>query len=477
MTLAAPLALALLALAVPIVWAYLRRPPPPPRTVSSLMLYRRMGIGAPPRKVRLRRLLSLVLVLTALVALAVGLAAGTRSGGRALIVLDDSASMGGGDRWELAQEHLDSWLSRHPGAEVGLIGAAPLRQHADFTTDHAHLREVAAALTPAGEGQPAEDLVGAWCPMPVVLLSDSILAPEGCEVERPDLGELGENAGITLFTAGSVDALGQTEVHVGVQATTPGPVELAFDVDGQDLGRETIDAPGARLFRVALPEGEVLTARILAEDGLAADDVVRAPLGEGRRVRVAIDDPDGFVATALRAHPRVDLSTGEGPIDLAVLTTDTEVDAPLVVTFGVGGAPVARPHITDTDDHDPLLEYVDLTDLRVASARTLGEGRVIVDSDQGPLVTRSPGRIAFAFHVEDSDLGLRVAFANLVANIVDEAVPPEEPGQGEGVLSPAETLSASLPAEGSPLPGGLDPWPIAGMLALAALLVEWRVER
>jgi len=506
-----PEALALVVLAVPVVLAYLLRRRLQRRVVSSVLLYRALSRErvASRRLEWPRHLLSLLAILGALAAVVVALSRRPEAGSTTwAVLLDSSASMGAllesGEqtRMEAALDELEGFLRSRPEDRVALISTSPARLQVGATGDPAQVLAVARALVPAGPGENelALQVVSSLCeraepPTLLVLSHDIDPTGLGCPVHRGRLGPVGVNVGITALLVREADALGLAEIYLAVEGDRPGPARVELSVDGEVVQTVTM-AGGERLLQLALPEGEVVSARLLGRDALAADDRAEASIRRGQRVRVALftDRPDGFLASALGAHPRVDRAESGTEVDLLVL--DGVVPEPMptarrVVALGIDptalglspGPRVRRPEVSRWEGEDPLLRYVDLEGLHIERSWVVSEpsgGLALVVSGAGPLSVRAPWRgrelAYFGFGTHESDLGLSIAFAHLVANLVEWAAPgPVDPGapSSDGLLSPDETSPEELPGAGLPAAGAQLGWWSLALVALVLLVAEW----
>lgn len=491
---ATPWALALAALALPIIAAYFHRKRKTPLSVPSAILFRVIAGQATPSRRALakpRHLLSLLLLLLALAGLVAALVDLRRDDEQPrnyIVVLDTSASMGaiarGDDRTRLAQavERLEEAVDRLGQQDrVALVTAADRATvRVGLTEDHARVVEVARAQEPAGtsEGSPAAlRIADAMCRANdhagVVLISDGVgvSAPSTrCAIEHVPVGRLGPNVGISALSVREADALGLAEIYLAVTSDLDEPtskVEVELSLDDQLREVVPLDLPAEgevkRLLRVPLPPGKRVTARLrgLDDDVLAADDVAWAPRRIGGRVRTLLVTATrlSFTAEALRLHPRVDLSvigphdqTPAEAFDLVVLEAERDAAALPTTTHVVAlGAPAgslgfaAEPELADKAEivrwsfDDPLFRFVSFDEVQVpkASILVVGEGQTsLIDSDQGPLAVagnvEGQARIAFGFLPHESDFVLRVGFVNLVANLVEWAAPPQvTPEDGE----------------------------------------------
>lgn len=541
MTPTLPFAFVALALAIPVVAAYLHRRRRLDKTVPSVILLRIIaGASRPTRRAwsRPRHLVSLALVLLALIGLVVALADLRDEADKPrdfVVVLDTSASMAATDgttRLEHAIEAVQGALeSLHPGDRVALVttGGQTLVR-IGLTEDHAKVFELAQTAEAGGTSQGAARairLADAICSAgregSIVLVSDRVgvdVPATTCPIEHVSVGRDGPNAGIVALSVREADALGLSEVHVGVASRLgrEQPLELTLKVDDAVVDVVSIDVPAAgdveKLHRVPLPPGERVTASIshAREDVLALDDTASVARHGGERISVLLVAQTrlSFTAEALRLHPRVDLRL-IGPqdaigtdehFDLVVLEADYQAGpiplAPKLVALGttaskLGVTPrgdVEAPEILRWSFDHPLFRFVDLQGLDVPKTQTLSpttEQTSLIDTEQGSLALAGQwdGRemvyVGFAPH--HSDLVLRVGFVNFVANLVEWAAPtlPEQDDGRSGVLSAIETNVAPpgpLPGAaatrfaGSAL-GGAPLWTYLAIAAFFALCLEW----
>ncbi|MBL4689222.1 MAG: VWA domain-containing protein, partial [Nannocystaceae bacterium] len=481
---AQPLAIALAALALPLIAAYLHRRRRTPKTVPSAMLFRIIAGPQTPTSramAKPRHLLSLLLVLLALAGLIAALADLEREGEQPrayVVVLDTSTSMGTRSvsddrtRLEIGVEHLALSLSRlGPQDRVALVTTgADTQVRIGFTEDHAHLLEVARTLVPSGTSDAsvsalriADAMCRATQDAAIVLISDGVgvRAPSThCPIEHVAVGRVGPNVGISALSVREADALGLAEVYLAVTADrdAEGQVDVAIELDGHLMDVVSIDVPASgeakKLHRIALPPGRRVSARLdnVVADTLAADNIAWTPRRIGGRVRVLLISTTrlSFTAVALRLHPRVDL-TVIGPFDtvpdpsydLIILEAPRAAselpEGAHILTLGldavdfgvVSSGAVQDPEIVRWDFDSPLFRSVTFDRIQLPVSRVFqpAEGQTaIVDSAAGTIAvaTQWEGRevIAFGFSPHASDFVLRVGFVNLVANAVEWATPP-----------------------------------------------------
>ncbi len=490
MNLAQPLALALAALALPVVVAYFHRRRKTPLEVPSAILFRVIAGQATPASramARPRHLLSLLMLLLALAGLVIALADLQRDDEQPrnyIVVLDTSASMGttalGDDqtRLEHAVERLEEAVGKLGQQDrVALITASDRATvRVGPSEDHGRVLEVAREQAPAGtsEGTPAAlRIADAMCRAnehaAVVLLSDGVgvSAPSTrCPIEHVAVGRKGPNVGISALSVREADTLGLAEIYLAVTADLEAPreaeVELLLDDKLTEVVPLDLPAEGEvkRLLRVPLLPGRRVTARLRSsgDDVLPADDVAWAPRRLGGRIQTLLitETRLSFTAEALRLHPRVDLSvigphdqTPSERFDLVLLEAPRPAaalpSARHVVTLGVPAAElgfaskaeVEGPEIVRWSFDNPLFRFVSFDEVQVPKATILevAAGQTaLIDSDQGPLAVASSGpeqdRIAFGFLPHETDFVLRVGFVNLVANLVEWAAPVRPAQQG-----------------------------------------------
>jgi hypothetical protein len=159
------------------------------------------------------------------------------------------------------------------------------------------------------------------------------------------------------------------------------------------------------------------------------------------------------------------------------------------------GAEAKDKAIIRWDFDAPMFRYVDLRDLIIQRTNVVSGGRSIAESGSGSLISRAiwprvepggPGPtggadrelIVTGFSVDDTDLTLRAAFPNLVANFVDWSAPVSKTEPPRGVLSVAETQNQprALPGSAVAVPSRWTdaPWlaRLAVLIALALLVLE-----
>jgi hypothetical protein len=539
-----PLALALLGLSLPLIAAYFHRRRRTPLRVPSAILFRIMaGPSSPTSRAmaKPRHLLSLLLVLAALVGLAVAIADPRRDGEQPrsyIVVLDTSASMGvietgeESTRLQRAVDKLEQTAARlGPQDRLALITTgAQTTVRVGLTEDHPAVVAVARQLQPDGSSQAAAGalrIADAMCKAnddaAIILLSDGVgvSAPSThCAIEHVPIGRLGANVGITGFSVREADALGLAEVYVAVTADRleAGEIEVALELDGKLIDVVPIDVPASgeakRVHRIPMPPGRTVVARLdkVGEDVLADDDTAQVPRRVGGRVRTLLVSTSrlSFTAEALRLHPRVDLTVvgphdeiPEPSYDLLVLETPRPAPelpvAPHVLAFGTAATELGLrergvaelPEIVRWTFDDALFRFVSFDEIGLPESATYEPDEAftsLVDSDKGPIAVR--GRIddrevvAFGFLPHASDFVLRVGFVNLIANIVEWAVPPLSaedtdelprvmPSTEARVTPPPQITGTTRGDFSGPVRTKLPLWRLLLWIALGVIALEW----
>lgn len=496
---------ALAALSIPLIIAFLNRRRVLRRTVPSHLLLRQLQSDRPSRRHFSvpQQWLALLLCLLALVAVVLASTDPVLEGEEpqtTVLVIDTSASMAAvepgerGSRLDRGLEKVQETLSGISGrdrvavVELGADTHLALRPTQDREALATALGRLDARGVPSQRDAAFTMAEGICTASPrgrILLVTDGAnltVPPLACPVELVQVGDEASNVAITAFTAREVDGLGDVEVWLEVTNASAEDRTLNVDLLADDALAEVIPlsaAAGARvgrLIRLERVHGQHLEARLAGVDGdaLQQDDRAHAWLDRGAQTRVLLvtDKPTGFTSEAFGLHPKARLTVvapdaldpRSGPWDLLVLEAPT-ADAALpraahVMALGraavaAGATEVERPRVVWWSFDHALFRYVDLDRIEIEAAYDLGaeEGDVtLVRGDKtGSLVTlrQRDGRpwLLFGFVPERSDLVLRVAFANLVANVVDWAVGPGgastvamQPGQRVPNAAPGTTL-------------------------------------
>jgi hypothetical protein len=528
MTFAHPWAIPLALLGVPVIAAYLHRLHQRRRTIASAILVRAIKDARPASqksRSKLRHRLSLLMMLLALLGALLALAGprgSSQHGARVIVVLDRSASMGtledGASRLSRAAETAKAVVERmSDDDEVALVTAggepaievAPTRHHADV------LAAIDAVVRRGAQGSNRDDalafsLADGLCRdaerTTIVIASDGgvTVPPTKCKLQALPIGREMPNAGITGLAVHAVDGMGTYDVHLEVAATSPRHLEVTLTADGAIVDVIALEIgpslEAERTVKESVDRGHLLVATIAGGDSLPLDDRAEAPLASDGPVSVLLitTKPNSLVAEALRVHPRVALDIS-GPVtdarmpphDLIILEDSLHGPLPRathVVSLGIPFGPFdlgddATDHsIVRWDYEAPYFRYVDLRDLIILGAHVVKGGHSIADTGSGPMIAMATWggyeAIMTGFSVDQTDLTLRAAFPNLVANFVDWSAPNSKTEPPRGVLAVAETQNAprALPGSAIATPSRWTdaPWlaRLAVLIALALLVLE-----
>jgi hypothetical protein len=519
--------LPLAALAAPVVMAYLHRLHRQRRAIASTILVRAIRDARPASnksRSKLRHRLSLAMMLIALIASLIALVGprgSSQHGARVIVALDRSASMGThegqADRLAAAGAAAKDVVERmSDDDEVALVTAggapaievAPTRHHTDV------LAAIDAVVRRGATGDNRDDalafrLADGLCRdaerTTIVIASDGgvTVPPTRCKLQAVQVGHAGNNAGIAGLAAHAVDGMGTYDIHLAVAATSPRHLEVTLTADGAivDVIAMEIGPSGQaeRTVRESVDRGHLLVATIPAGDTLLLDDRAEAPLTSDGPVSVLLvtTKPQSLVAEALRVHPRVALDIAAPgtlpatPHDLIIVESDPKGALPPashVVSLGVSLGPLALGDdakdkaIIRWDFDAPMFRYVDMRDLIIQRSNVVTGGRSVAESGSGSLISMATWDrrelIVTGFSVDDTDLTLRAAFPNLVANFVDWSAPASKAEPPRGVLSIAETQNQprALPGAAVATPSRWTdaPWlaRLAVLIALALLVLE-----
>lgn len=501
-----PAALALIALAIPIVIFYMLRLRREELSVSSSLLWRRVlqdrTANAPWQ--RLRRNLLLLLQLLLLLLLVLGLARPfvfTRPtvAGNLVLVVDGSASMqtidetGGESRFARAKTEADDLIDGMVSeGRATLVWAGPqaltvVQASGDRAALHAAVRGLAASNGRAAMGE-AVTLAGASARQlgdaTVVLISDGSLEGAGdlpavpAEARYINVGKSARNLAITSLSLR--DASDGPQLFAGLynSGESQAAALLSISVDGQLRdSRKVSFAGGAEqdLTIGGLPlDARIVEARLVADDAsadlLSADNVAWAlsPHLSSQNV-LLVTEGNSFIEKALNLVPGVRLSktvpAQYAPSDgfgLTVLDATMPQELPVgnLLVFAPPNSallPVSGtlqyPAIGQVDVNDPLLKFVDLSGVHIAVAQRIVTPpwvRVLVRTTAGdPLILagETGGRrvVALAFDLHQTDLPLQVAFPILVSNLVEWLQP-------QNTVNAPPTLGAGDPISINALP-------------------------
>lgn len=475
-----PVALGLLALAVPIVLFYMLRLRRQDVEVSSSFLWRRalQDRTANMPWNRLRRNLLLLLQLLLLLLLVLSLArpffeAATVARGNMVVILDASASMqavdeaGGESRFERARREANALIDGMSGeARMSLVLAGPASQVVvSASNNKSALRSALTGLLASNGGTDMAQAVtlGAATARQmgdatVVLISDGAFSGADSLPQVPgksayiNVGQTGRNVAITALSLREAQDGPQLFASVTNTAGQKAGAILSIMVDGnlrdsRELDLEAGEEQVVTLAGLPLDTGVVEATLQVADaraDALSADNRAWAVMSKPPSSNVLlVTEANSFLEKSLNLLPGVKLfktapaayapsegfgltvldGTMSSPVPPGNLLIFAPPPSPLMVVSGT----LAYPAIGQVAVNDPLLRFVDLSALRIAAAQRIvppAWARVLVRTPAGdPLILagETEGRrvAVVAFDLHKSDLPLQIAFPILIANLVD----------------------------------------------------------
>ncbi len=266
----------------------------------------------------------------------------------------------------------------------------------------------------------------------------------------------------------------QLAVDGTVRAVTPAAVELPAAQSDPETGR----TPGRR--QVSFPPFEqprnaIIEVSIIQDDAMACDNVAALVVPPARSLRVALVGSEGFVLRSLlEGMPLDDLDLydeeefrllaaagGVSDYDVVVLHDVAAQDLPpgRYLSFGTApviegirsfGEPVEGALVRRTRDDHPVLRFVNLDQLYVASLRKVAAGTgasVLVDSGDGPMIVevdRGPiSLVHVAFDPLDSNWPYLRSFVNFISNAIEHLGTRGDAITSQG-LSPGDALTIRL---------------------------------
>lgn len=483
-----PSALALSALALPIIIFYMLKLRRQPVRISSLLLWEQVladrQANAPWQRLKRNLLLLLQLLILALLVMALArpyLTVEARVQGNTILLLDASASMQATDlspnRFAVAKDAALDLITRlNADDSVTLIAVADTPQVlAAATTDRNLLRQAIATAQPSN-GTADWSAALALAAANAATVPDSTIAVIGdggsdqeninlADLSRPltfiPIGSRADNQGIVAMSLR--DGLDGPELFVRLFNAADQPVERLVDIDVDeqifDARRLEIPAQGEASFTVTgLPlEARHIQANLVDDDALALDDtawVVR----RGRPTEILIVGPGNlFLERALALLPDINLQRASPDQPLPQTRFDMLIfdrHAPNLLPegnvlfiappnstplFSVQGV-FSQTRLTHVDSSHPLLSYVKLEQLHVSQSQQLDPlpwMRPLVQTARSPLILAGQAdgrRVAIlTFDLFKSDWPLQIEFPIFMLNVTRWLVPGE-------ILEQAQTL-------------------------------------
>lgn len=462
-------------------------------TVLWEQLFRDLVAHEPWQRLRITPLLLLQLAILLLLVLGLTRPAflvRARSGGTAVIVLDESGSMQATDvkpdRFTKAKQAAEDVVGKlSDEAEITVIGVKSFPELLVNSTSNKRLvyqgldqARASASDTNMHEALTlAASLVKGKPNSKIFVISDGAFPDlEGigdlqAEIHFIPIGERGDSQAITLLAARRDPANNNRhQVFVRVMNFGANPVSNAVTLfaDGKVMDSRQIkmDPHGkAQLIFSDVPAtARVLQARLQQPDILPAANTATQVLAQSGTARVLLVSAGNlFLERALnlipgvelfKVHPRRYLSTNTDSYNLFVFDGYLPPELPRgqLLVFNPPDSSMApiegelrRPPITNWDRQSPILQFVDFNDVHLGRARAINRpdwARMLVQSaDKGLImngVFRGDRAMIFAFDLHQSDLPLKMGFPILVANSVNyltaAGAPDIQPPPAGGIL-------------------------------------------
>jgi len=487
-------------------------------------------------RLRFRHPLAYLFILAICAALwlaAAGLRADAGTDRQLVLLLDGSAGMARGTRFDTELGRMRDMLDGLPVSKRAAIfcGATP-RTLLLPGEELAWFDRRSAGLAPEAAPSSIEDQLFALAktstaarPTTVVIFGDAHLdeaaldlLPEHFELVTPnDTRELGAECGITAFgvTPAASGDWTLVDAFIGLSGAALRDVDLELDGAVLTQAPEVDDANGRRslVYRDLAANGELLVARLRGTDSLPADDAASFVMPLRRRVRVQADPAlPSVIARVLAADPGVELVT-ERP-DVSFGGTAAEGSPAFALSGDRAGivvrAPAGDASLTGFVSNLQSLGFGALGDapitFEVAATRSLSLARGALDEEQGWTQSRSfplfvsastrwlsgstdaPRWVAAGRAIEDATA--RTDALGRTLDPLDAQFTPPAAGVYAAAAGPA--LAAALLDHDTTINAGSayrvdartvverDPLDFAhwlALLAFVALLVEWALVR
>ncbi len=503
----APTALiALLPLAGVIILLYLLKLRRREVVIPSIALWRRaiQDVQANVPFQKLKRNLLLLVQLAALAAIVAGLASpfmlAERLGGKStVVVLDASASMGAtdvkGSRFEEARRwarQIFNGMGSHDEAAFVMCAA---RSHVamPFSSDRKRLLSALNAVQPTDCPTNMRDglllalsLAAKRPEAEVYVISDGAFPPlaevaASAQVRFLRVGERNNNVALLAFEAARPPGAGEHQLFLRIKNYAQEPKACVLSLYHED---ELLDAQKIHLkpgdnhietYNMALNASGLLRAELEVDDDLAADNVAYTFAETAGDVSVLLVTPGNlFLEQALLVLPEIavhktTLLSAEAAAgayeeyDVVIFDRVAPPDSPasgaLMLIAASGGGPAAlgeavpAPTISRWEAQHPVLRYVNLGAVDIATARALqpvADAKVLAWAGQQPLIVAQDDiglrSLAFGFSFLDSDLPLRVGFPVLLSNTI-EWLAEVRKGGGQVTLRPGAVLRFRAPVD------------------------------
>jgi Ca-activated chloride channel homolog len=520
-----PLALLLLALAVPIIVLYMLRLRRREVVVSSRMLWTRIlqdkQANAPWQRVQRNLLLLLQLALLALLVFALArpfVEVATAARGNIIVLLDSSASMQATDvppnRFAAAKQKVSDLIdSLGSGDKLTLISVgSSSRVLANAAEDKAALHAALSNATVGNGGTNMADGLRLAASVArqaqdstVVIVSDgavgdlSKLPPLQATVRYIPIGGgngSDNNQAITALAVRDGPSGPEALVSLANFASIGATGILTVSVDGQLWASKQVQLAAGQHSSITVNDlprtAQIVTARIVTKDNLAADDSAYALRSNAKTSKaLLISDGNIFIEKAMALLPNIqldkvkpaDFSSAEGydlviydggvPVLPASINTSLllfnpapspvkpnpngEAEAKAAAAFNVTGR-LDFPQLGAVQVNDPIMRYVDLNAVQISTARKMllpdWAKPLVLDRDGNPLIFAGnlEGRRigVFTFDLHNSTLPLLVAYPLLISNMVGYLTASQNAGaELPPSLNPGEPITLPLQPDAS----------------------------
>lgn len=502
MSLAAPIALTLAALAIPIIALYIlkvrmRRVP-----VSTNLFWKQVYDEKPPRSLwqNLRHWLSLLaqLLLLALLVLAIAdpfFAWQAARARRLVLIVDASASMQASDiaptRFDeaIAEAHrIIDGVRDHDQVVILSAGVVPkvITGMANHTPT---LRRALDSITATDAPSSIDDaialgqqLIGDHPHAQVILISDRDheVPPD---IDRRVVGTRAANLGIIQLQArrSFIDPIGY-EVLVEVQnaSDAPATARLELELDGVPIDVLPLelapDETWSRTIEKASLEGGELTAtltRLEQPGSLSIDNTAWAIVPARQLQDVLIISPGNlFLEKVFEANPLVRVTIADAlpevwPTETIVVLHQhvpekmpkndfLVIDPVSTCDLWEVGDLIENPIVTEQDTESPLMTYIRLDNVLVPEARAIDfqtDAHPLAATVNGDAIYASLDRpvgkgLVLSVNLEQSDLAFRTAFPIMITNAL--AWLTGQSGEWEPAIAAGGTASVTSSGEGTP---------------------------
>ncbi|MEK7311891.1 MAG: BatA and WFA domain-containing protein [Chloroflexota bacterium] len=493
-----PLFLSLSALAAPIVILYMLKLRRRETEVSSTMLWRMVlrdrEANAPWQRLRRNILLLLQLLLLALLVVALArpfIPVPVVATGQVTVLLDASASMNAADvqpsRFEEAKKiarGLANDLTDDGLMTIVLVSQQPTVLVSASNEKDELLKAIDAAEPTVGSANweaafaLAAGANGSVANSTTVLISDGGLPekapPLTGEVRYVPVGTESANLGVSALSIRPGPGGPQVFASVTNYGSAEAKTILTLNLDGELFNAQQLTVPPGKTSNVILTgyDGVVTAEAVLSPptggttDYLPTDDrgyAVYNPPQSGR-VLFLSDKGNLYIEQLLAAFPGIqpfrapvndplpkdpfDLYVYDGAISGTLPTKELLlINPPPNPLFNING--VFTPTITSTISvaDDPLLQFVDLSNVHILRARdieTPAWARTLASIESKPLIfygTLERRRVVvFTFDLRDSDLPLQIAYPILMSNLI-EWLTPSTVISAEDLIRPGDSVT------------------------------------